>query len=398
MTNSLVGRCVPPLQPSQPPVGLPHQTRRQFLSLATRVVVLLLIASASGSRGAASSAPSTGWASVFVDPDPERDVWLPYFSYNSTGGRIETSRFENTHTVFLEHLTERTPSGFVGGVAHVSAYGKGYCNVVEWHAVSRTDKRGVGTEINVACFDDAGAPTETGIVLTFSNNRSPGATGTLAWLFSDRAGSPRPAYSYNSTGSTNTVSSLGTGVYAVDLPGADLSRGTAHVTAYGPDNGYCNIGNWARRLPGTILEVRCFDRRGVLKDHPFTLSFGANVSLLGTGPTRVTHGFLSDGFSWVPRLGEAEHQYNSAGHTNTVIRAGSPLGRPSFVGSYQLFIGSLVPPGDTPYPLPIAVAYGSNAHCRPVGFSAGLEGLIWVACTMPGGLETDSAFVVQLAR
>jgi hypothetical protein len=129
------------------------------------------------------------------------------------------------------------------------------------------------------------------------------------------------------------------------------------------------------------------------------LSYAADVSLLGAAPSRTAHAFISDGFAVVPRLGEAAHQDNSTGFANTLVRLGSPRGS-TYVGSYGLDVPVIPPPGEGAFlGLPIAVAFGSNAHCRPVGFlfniALGRVGT-WVFCTTPGGLESDSAFVVQV--
>lgn len=247
------------------------------------------------------------------------------------------------------------------------------------------------------------------MVLTFSNDRSAGA-GKLAWVFGHASGVADAVYAYNSTGSTNTVTRLSLGVYAVDLPGTNLQRGTAHVTALGlrsDDGGYCNLGNWQLRRPASrfVVEVRCFDAAGQLSDHDFLFSYADNVSLLGDGPTRVSYAFMSDGFAVTPRLGEATHQFNSAGRTDTPDRAGSPRGMPNWVGVYSLTTRGLLAPPLVPsaYPVPMAVAYGSNAHCRPVVYSAyrpdspdELALVTHVFCTQPGGSETDSAHVSQL--
>lgn len=364
-------------------------------SLLSTLAPLFLLASVP----LAHAVPGAGYGYLAIDSSRSDSPPLSS-SFNSNGGAVTVTNVGHTYRIHFGDITEQLAGSFVGGVAHVTALGEwgGYCNVMGWYPIGPTDPRGAGTEVMVRCFDDEGGPRETGFALTFSNSRRPGL-GRLAWLWASGPGPAVGLYSYNSAGLANATRRLRRGVYFVSLNGMLPTRGTAQVTAYGPDNGYCNLGAWGVWGPTEAIEVRCFDYTGAPADHAFTLTFADGVSPLGAAP-RFAYTIVSDAVSAVPRFGDRSHRLNSTGAVDSVMRSGVPRGTfDEWPGNYLLTIRGFAPTPAPTLPIAMVVAFGSNAHCRPVIQTAYLGELnAWVHCNQPGvrDADTDSPFVAQI--
>lgn len=189
-------------------------------------------------------------------------------SYNSTGAANTVS-----HTNPGEYLV-RLP--FVGenavyaGNAQVTAVrpdGTPYrCKVGERWVVD-----GTHVAIPVRCFSPAGAPADSGFVLSYHRERA--VTGELAppkrfgyiWHMPPMVGSTN----FNSLGLVNTAVAVAAGRYTLTVPGVGVRETHLQVTGYGNHPGYCAIAGWSLSGADLLARISCFDAAGAFWNQSF---------------------------------------------------------------------------------------------------------------------------------
>lgn len=110
------------------------------------------------------------------------------------------------------------------------------------------------------------------------------------------------AFSYNSTGGTDTVTAVGGGEYEVTLPGVGVGpslTGDLQVSAYGTVPGRCRAAGWSTTPAGQDVVVRCVDGNGNgnPSDRPWTLSYQHQRSIVRGTVVPTRFGYLFDGTS-----------------------------------------------------------------------------------------------------
>ncbi len=93
--------------------------------------------------------------------------------------------------------------------------------------------------------------------------------------------------SYNSTGSANTVTTLGTGVWRVKLHGAGPAThsGGIQVTAVNPTKpAICDVGGQTWTTSGQTITVRCYGSSGKPLKSGWNLSYQRGRAITGAKP------------------------------------------------------------------------------------------------------------------
>jgi Papain family cysteine protease len=211
-----------------------------------------------------------------------------------------------------------------------------------------------------------------------------GLASGYAWANNPTSSSytPNPAYQYNSSGATNTISRSGVGSYTVAFPNLGVNGGTALVTAYGLA-ATCEVTNWLPVGTAQDVDVRCFNSSGAPVNTAFTVAFAhpqstANaLAFLWANQPNVT--------SYTPNLA---YQFNSSGAANTITRLG--------IGTYAVLLPNL---GGTFGHVQVT-AYGSVGE-RCVVVNWGLSGTaqqVKVNCFSSAGAALDSMFTLTYVR
>lgn len=223
-------------------------------------------------RAAPFGSASKGMAFLWAG-DPASASYTPsaFYNYNSTGGTNTMTRSGVGHyEAALPGLTT------VGGHVQVTAYGAGAgrCKVAEW------GQDGSGTRVSVLCFDASGAFSDQRFTLLYIRNVPAGyqtgaaTTGVYGWT--DRRKTKAPykiakTYRYNNlTHGALSADREGKGVSTVSYKGAPgFSTSNMLVTAYGGDNGYCNVQSWAPMV------TQCYAQGGVAQDRRYDVAMTA---------------------------------------------------------------------------------------------------------------------------
>lgn len=167
-----------------------------------------------------------------------------------------------------------------------------YCTAAGWYSFNGTD-----VTVNVDCFDASGNPLNADFNVFYQTRTGTPASGTVAFLWADQPTAPNytpdAAYSYNSTGGTNTVTRENTGLYFAYLPGIKTTGGNPQATAYSTTAAHCEVVDWYHNLGGTNVVVYCFDASGNPADEYFDLSFTQNATAAVGANTTL------GGYAWV---------------------------------------------------------------------------------------------------
>lgn len=210
----------------------------------------------------------------FAWSDQLTGTFNPSSSYDvNTGGGAITVQNTATGRYTVTFAGLGGPSGNAQVVAHGNDSTR--CKVESWF------QSGSNELVNVLCHNPAGALTNSRFVVRYG--RTSGGVGPSAYLWADQPSTasytPTSAYSFNSTGGTNTITRAAAGTYTVNLPGLGGFNGNVLVTAHGNSSTHCNVALWGSGAGNRPIEVRCWSTAGVLTDSTFSLAFdGAGVT------------------------------------------------------------------------------------------------------------------------
>jgi hypothetical protein len=227
------------------------------------------------SRFAVGFAEGADFGAHLVADQPTRALYAadPVRSYNATGRVNHVVRAgKGRYTAMLSGLAAASSER---GHVLVTAYGDGpaHCKVAGW------GRFGSALSVRVVCFDTAGAPTDAGFSLSYSDGTVPAPAGVGAYALADQ---PRAEWytprartehsaSYELPGASPEAyapraGSDEDGTSYLTFPGqrrdADGAPSSAFVTAYGEGASYCKLAGVTGDEEGVTLRTRCFDGTG----------------------------------------------------------------------------------------------------------------------------------------
>jgi secreted trypsin-like serine protease len=241
---------------------------------------------------------------------------------------------------------------------------------------------------------DCGEPYAPGIyaqaydgpIRAFIEQTAPRPFHAFLWADQPAAASYTPSTSYqrNSTGGTNTIARLSTGLYEVRIGnlGHGLTGGTVNVSAHSTGSHACKVGHFQAVGSAQSIVVRCFANTGLPADSRFTLSYA-----------RATQPGDRFGYVWAHDATSASYtalanfSHNSTGAANTVARLG--------VGHYRVRFPGLAGSGDTVK----VTAYGSGANsCTAEDWTNSVTTkYVYVRCVNSSGSVSDTRFTATYA-
>jgi hypothetical protein len=308
------------------------------------------------STSSAIGSGAKGWGFAWVDP-ANPSVSTTY-AYDSAGGTITYNAVAGIVGQYVVHFPGL---GRYEGHVQVSAYGgtNQRCVVKSWGPPSTFSTT---LDVTVACTAANGTPAASAFTVWFNNENAPSSTnpysgGAYLWT-QDNAGTVGAAYSWNTTGGTNTVSHVaGTNRYTINFAGQTFSNATVHVTAYGDTDGrHCQVGGWGN---GTSVAVYCFTAAGNPTEARFTALFTGSAAKQ----------FVVGGHAWLDYAGAAAPGYSGA--MNEISCFSSTVTASSAALPYHrdvTFTGVGGPYNATA----LTTSYGSDgSYCKVAGWNSG---------------------------
>ncbi len=240
-----------------------------------------------------TSGPVTAghWAESAVSPPPSVTAVAP--------GR-EVVRFPNIGY-------EKT------GVVHVTAVidELAWCEAQGWRPLAGAEL------VTVQCYVKGGVAQFVPFTVTFSES-----SGTLpgglqyAYVYHTTAGT---VTSFNSTGLSNTVTTVGTGIWRVVLDGTGpaTASGGIQLTPVGTVPAICDVGGRAQTTSQQVIQVRCFSKLGAPMAAGWTLSYQRGRAITGALPKFFGYTVYNKVACPLVPAPPAVN-FNSAGGTNTI--------------------------------------------------------------------------------
>jgi hypothetical protein len=329
-------------------------------AVALSILASLLPAAGAEARTVPTLLAQTKWAWVTMRFDLPTPAVID--QGNSTGATNTAA-----HSGYLGEMHIHFPGvGDPGGTVQISPIGASARNCM----IDGWAQNGSDEDAYVYCANASGLSAMNS-KFTVAYLATIATTGRLAYLWASQpttsSYTPDLAYSYNSTGGSNTIHRLGTGNYLVTLAGlagAASQRGDAQVSAYTnaggatastPDGGVivpaiCNVISWVPYSTAMLVQVQCRDPfSGNPYDSRFTLAFMQGLGLKGVGGTRVAYTFATQASaaSYTPL---ANYSYMSNAKVPHITRQGA--------GAYAVTL-----PGMPKGGMAIVTAYLGKRHC-----------------------------------
>ena len=190
------------------------------------------------------------------------------YSHSSTGGALTATRSAaGSYQMRLNvpKVATDPPENYF-----VTAYGStaAHCKTVSWS---------FGTSVDVVCYNNAGALTDSRYnTLMLSSGRT-GARYAFGWSFNAAPVTPNDivgTYGRTSSGSSILVSKTSTGNYNVTFTGLATPANkteTIAVTSYGSEIAFCRVSGWSNSGNDLVAGVTCTDPAGTALDARFTI-------------------------------------------------------------------------------------------------------------------------------
>lgn len=348
----------------------------------------------------AHSATSTSWYNAGTSYQYNRRIEYLVGTYLNPYSPLETNITRKISTGYYVVLL-RNHSAY-GGVAHVTAYGSNrYCKDYFWRPW------GNNTYVYVLCYDASGNRADSRFNLLFYKNANRLTKHGLAYVLSHRTVSHTPSYffQYNSRGSYNSVTRIGTGYYEVRFRNMARYAGTTNpeqnkggtvlVSGYGWGGNSCRTYYWASSGSDILARVLC--RRlsnGTLVDSLFTATFmrePSSLSIPRNNDYELKSAYLyNDHPSYTLNWWRTTSGYYQAQHTTASASRVKRYG----TGRYQVYIPGLKRSNRTNVQV---TAYGNTTnHCN-VGYWTGgtTYTYVYVWCYNSSGSLANSRFTLH---
>jgi M6 family metalloprotease-like protein len=306
----------------------------------------------------------------------------PNYTYNGSGRGIQITR--NSVGSYAVRFADLSSVGSGGGHVQVTAYGPGNerCKVESWDSL-----RGGDFTASVRCFDTAGNPVDTRYTVLVSKPLNRVSNLGYAWANQPTASryTPNPNYAYNGSGRDIQITRNSVGSYAVRFAGFG-GGGNVQVTAYGPGNEHCKVGEWDPYSVNFIAYVRCFNTAGNPVDTSYTILVSKGRELRPFGyawANRPTAG------SYTP---EILNSYNGSNGNIRITRerVGSYAVRFAKLG--DLGLGATGTEGGH---VKVTAAGRGNEHCKVQSWdSLGVDFVAYVRCFKNAGGPVDTSYTI----
>jgi hypothetical protein len=193
-----------------------------------------------------------------------------------------------------------------------------------------------------------------------------------------------PAFSFNSTGATNSFTHDGPGRYTATFPRMGQVGGNVQVTPYNSLN-RCNIVWWSSGFSGgASTAVNCYNAAGTLTDTEFTVSFVGRWD----GPGVVEGGYVwayDPSSSFYTATGS--YTWNSTGQPVTISRVST--------GVYDVLFGGQSFNGGT---VELSAYGGGTEYCKLDSIARiGSDKRVRVRCFSRTGTPVDTFYSLRLS-
>jgi len=188
----------------------------------------------------------------------------------------------------------------------------------------------------------------------------------------------------NSSGGTNAVTHMSTGLYRVDFPGIGVTAGVPQVSTLGNATRACSIDAWSPNGGTESVYVGCYDRTtGAFADATFTVEY-----LVAAGDAGPLAYLYANEPSLANYPAELPYSVNTAGGTNSIHRNGT--------GDYTVTIGGIhTSSGNAQVTAEGQYAFVCNVQ-GVVNNSTSTQ--IGVKCRNYSGAATDTAFTLAYTK
>ncbi|HUB39710.1 MAG TPA: hypothetical protein VMA72_12735 [Streptosporangiaceae bacterium] len=209
---------------------------------------------------------------------------------------------------------------FKQGIVHVTAV----IDELAWCQAQRWYPTGGKEVVVVRCYTKGGVPTFVPFTVLFTTS-SGKLANALQYAYVHDSGSAVVS-SYNSTGLTNTVANLSTGVWRVKVPGPSPAThaGGIQVTAVNRTTpAICDVGGQTWTTSGQTIVVRCYGSSGKPMKTGWNLSYQRARAITGAKPKLFAYALNTKPLVAGPYAPAPPGiRFNSGGGVNNIERSG----------------------------------------------------------------------------
>lgn len=260
-------------------------TATRILLAAALAPVALVVSLQYASAGTAVITTGVGW--LWANKSHMTGSYTPdkTHSYNSSGESINVKRL-STGSYQIDFAGLYIDDLYPTDVQVSAVSTNGYCMIATW------DNEGANgvARMYVGCFDASGNAADAQFNLLYQWEGAPFGSHDkgLAFLWE---GNPKAAhheaesaYSFNSTGGTNSITRNGVGDYIALFPGLTKAGGNVQVSAVAlhPTAIRCKAAGWSTNSTGTRVHVLCFGSGGPVNSW-FSASYSIGTPVVHSG-------------------------------------------------------------------------------------------------------------------
>ena len=301
------------------------------------------------------------------------------YAYNSTGGKIQTSRGNvGSYGIQFEKLAANASKA---GSLQVTSYGAAAnrCQVHSWNSYA------AGVQGSIRCTDVSGRAADAQFTTLSAHGLGADRIGyVLVDTPATRSYPLNGRYAANAGGSPVAVTRNSQGSFSVRFPGlvTGSNRGNVQVTSKGAAGEQCKLGGWSVSNGALVANVRCFAANGRLADARFSL-----LAVVGSKPGNTV------GYTLTKVPGNASHT-----PSGTVSQSpGAVAVQRTGTGTYSVRFGGF---GATRGGTVQVTAVGLDSNwCKVRNWGAGKTDFSAnVLCFRASGQPADSAFSMLVVR
>lgn len=282
--------------------------------------------------GVAQAAVPAKWGFAFIDKPTVAGI--PDLTHQA--GSWPAPLHVHSAPGVLGQVIVRFPNlASTGGVVHVTPVidiGV-FCDAQSW------GPSGTAERVVVRCFHHNGSPVFAPFVVLYTKSSKGAFPPGRAYGYVHYQPGMGIVARFNSASKANTVSHVATGVWVVKMPGLGtaVQAGGVQVTAVNPTApAKCTLGLLLAKPSAQVFQVRCYHPGIAPMNTGWNISYQRKRSITGGGlpgkPRLYAYTANTMPLLPGPYAPAAPLNYNSAGATNTITRAGTGLSLVTFPG------------------------------------------------------------------